>query len=284
MSEYQVPLAFVAGATAYLFYFHRGEHHLMGVAYIQAFFPLSATAVIILNKAYGQELALAIKTVALIGTSFLVGIYSTLLVWRAFFHPLNKFPGPFGARISSFWWTFRVGTSSHAFLKVQELHAQYGSYLRIGSNDMAIADPNAVNLIYGPNSKCRKAISYDIDKPMVSLHTDRNREAHDRRRRIWSPAFSDKALRDYEKRMEPYADVLRDRIEETKGQPVDISKWFNFFGYDVMGNLAFGKDFNMLHSGKEHFAISLLNDGMQPVALHREHMCSCFVNRADPYP
>lgn len=250
----------------------------MAVAYIQAFVSLSITAVIILNKLYGEELNVAIKTITFVGAAFLAGLYSTLLVWRAFFNPLNKFPGPFGARISSFWWSFRVGTSSHAFLKVQELHAQYGPYLRIGSNDMAIADPKAVNLIYGPNSKCRKSITYDIDKPMVSMHTDRSREAHDKRRRIWSPAFSDKALRDYEKRMEPYADALRDRIEASKGQPVDVSKWFNFFGYDVMGNLAFGKDFGMLQSGKEHFAINLLNEGMQPVAMHCEQAYSFSVD------
>lgn len=34
-----------------------------------------------------------------------------------------------------------------------------------------------------------------------------------------------------------------------------------------MGDLAFGKDFGMLSSGEEHFAVNLLNEGMQPMAM-----------------
>jgi hypothetical protein len=37
-----------------------------------------------------------------------------------------------------------------------------------------------------------------------------------------------------------------------------------------MGDLAFGKDFAMLSSGKEHFAVQLLNEGMQPIANFRK--------------
>jgi len=102
---------------------------------------------------------------------------------------------------------------------------------------------------------------------ITAVHTTRSRAIHDKRRRIWSPAFSDKALRGYEKRVEPYADALLQRLKDFEGGPVNVAKWFNFFGYDVMGDLAFGKDFQMLESGNEHFAINLLNEGMQPMAL-----------------
>ena len=271
MSEYHLPVAFAVGAAAYYFYFHRGEHHLYGIAYVQVFASLSITAVIILNKVYGQDVSLAIKSVSFTALSFLAGAYSTLGIWRAFFNPLNKFPGVFAARLSSFWWCSYIGTSSHAHFKIGILHDKYGQYVRIGSNDITITDPAAVNLIYGPNSRCRKGIGYDIDNPLCSMHSTRDRAQHDVRRRIWSPAFSDKALRGYETRVEPFVNVLVKRIAEFKGQPINVSKWFNFFGYDVMGDLAFGKDFGMLNSGKEHFAINLLNEGMQPVAWHREN-------------
>jgi len=105
------------------------------------------------------------------------------------------------------------------------------------------------------------------NKSLIAMHTTRSRAVHDKRRRIWSPAFSDKALRGYEKRVEPYADVLLKRLRDFNGAPVNVAIWFNYFGYDVMGNLAFGKDFQMLESGNEHFAISLLNEGLQPLSL-----------------
>jgi tryprostatin B 6-hydroxylase len=120
------------------------------------------------------------------------------------------------------------------------------------------------------------------------MHTTRDRPLHDRRRRIWSPAFSDKSLRNYEQRVKPYADALVRRIEGYNGQPVNVAQLvsityllferktdscqFNFFGYDVMGDLAFGKDFAMLSSGKEHYAVQLLNEGMQPFANFRKYL------------
>ena len=56
------------------------------------------------------------------------------------------------------------------------------------------------------------------------MHTSRDRALHDRRRRVWSPAFSDKSLRNYEQRVKPYADQLLRRIEMAKGKPVNVGQ------------------------------------------------------------
>lgn len=47
-----------------------------------------------------------------------------------------------------------------------------------------------------------------------------------------------------------------------------MAKWFNLYSFDVMGDLAFGRSFNMLESGEAHFAIKLLNEGMEPVGFN----------------
>jgi cytochrome P450 len=44
-----------------------------------------------------------------------------------------------------------------------------------------------------------------------------------------------------------------------------MSKWFNLYSFDVMGDLGFGRSFNMLESGETHWAIKLLNEGMDPM-------------------
>lgn len=46
-----------------------------------------------------------------------------------------------------------------------------------------------------------------------------------------------------------------------------MSTWFNLYSFDVMGDLAFGKSYNMLESGELHWAIKLLNGGMDPMGL-----------------
>jgi tryprostatin B 6-hydroxylase len=68
------------------------------------------------------------------------------------------------------------------------------------------------------------SVRYDGDKPLTSMHTSRDRPMHDRRRRIWSPAFSDKSLRNYEQRVKPYADQLVRRIEAARGKPVNVGQ------------------------------------------------------------
>ena len=46
--------------------------------------------------------------------------------------------------------------------------------------------------------------------------------------------------------------MLQDANVSTVGKPMNIAKWFNFYSFDVMGDLAFGKSYKMLKSGEEH--------------------------------
>lgn len=46
------------------------------------------------------------------------------------------------------------------------------------------------------------------------------------------------------------------------GSVVTLSSQFHFFSFDVMGDLSFGKSFNILSTGKKHFAIQLMDNGI----------------------
>ena len=258
-------IAAAVGVVAHLFFFKRGEHHLHGLRYIQL---LVITAVIGVLSIRGQgepSWQKAIYQVSTIGSCFLGGLYTSLIVYRAFFHPLNNFPGPYGARLSNFWLSAQL-KDGRAYRKVAELHAEYGDFVRVGSSDLSITHPKAVSAIYGLGSRCTKAAWYDLNKPMVSLQTLRVKTLHDQRRRQWSSAFSDKALRGYEDRIQRYRNKLVSQIQAFDGQPFDATKWFNLYSFDVMGDLAFGNSFNMLESSEEHWAITLLNEGIEPLA------------------
>src|SRR4051794_22455170 len=56
-----------------------------------------------------------------------------------------------------------------------------------------------------------------------------------------------------------------------EGKPVDATTLLNLYSFDVMGDLAFGQDFGMLEKGEVHWAIKLLNAGMDPLALQMPH-------------
>lgn len=60
------------------------------------------------------------------------------------------------------------------------------------------------------------------------------------------------AVRDYEPRVVNCTKLLTDQIDRTISEPLNISMWFNFFTFDIVGDLAFGNSFNMLRDGIKH--------------------------------
>jgi len=175
---------------------------------------------------------------------------------------LNKFPGPYGAKVTKFHQFISVrNLDRHHVLR--RLHDRYGKFVRVGPNEISVADPLGIAVTTGPQSKCTKSSWYDGDHPRVSMQTCRDPAEHARRRRTWSPAFSDKAIRGYETRVGRYNNAFVEQIEARSGQALDASQWFSLYGFDVMGDLAFGKGFDSIESGRTHWAIELLNEGMK---------------------
>jgi len=257
------------GVASHVLYFNRGEHHLYAPLYARILF-FSIVLVVFAFAFLGQEAKVAATQALGIAGWYFSGFYSSLLIYRIFLHPLRSFPGPLGAKISSLWLPTQVFGTSQAYRKVLDLHRRYGDFVRIGSSDLAICHPEAVSAIYGGTSRCGKGAWYDLTHPMVSLQTTRNREAHQRQRRLWSGAFSDKQLRGYEERIDVFRRKLVDRISRSakEGTPLDVTHWFNLFTFDVMGDLAFGAPFDMLDSSEQHWAIKILKEGVKPLSLH----------------
>lgn len=100
--------------------------------------------------------------------------------------------------------------------------------------------------------------------PLRALSTIRDKAARDRRRRVWDSAFSAKALRNYEARVTSYAHQLESNIAAfgTSKTGIEMSQYFHFFAFDVMSDLAFGKSFGMLKSGKTHYVVDLMLEGI----------------------
>jgi cytochrome P450 family 628 len=67
--------------------------------------------------------------------------------------------------------------------------------------------------------------------------------------------------------LKKYVDELVAQLDNLEAQSVNASLWFNFYSFDVMGDLAFGKSFNMLKSGEQHYALKLLVDGMHAIGI-----------------
>uniref|UniRef100_A0A093XCF2 Tryprostatin B 6-hydroxylase n=1 Tax=Talaromyces marneffei PM1 TaxID=1077442 RepID=A0A093XCF2_TALMA len=71
------------------------------------------------------------------------------------------------------------------------------------------------------------------------------------------------SLRDYEERVSKYAAQLLSVLADNVGQPIDMSRWFNYYSFDVIGDLTFGKSFDMLITGKDAYMLKTLHEQMQ---------------------
>ncbi|OKL60513.1 hypothetical protein UA08_04265 [Talaromyces atroroseus] len=246
--------AVLGGALSFIAYFHYGEHHLYSATYFTSFLAICGTSAAYLAWVkQGYTVLQAIYTISWTATFFLIGVYGSCLLYRInpipgqYQHPLNKFPGPFGAKISSLWLSFQLVKRQQAHITITELHKKYGPIVRVGSNDLSITHPKAVEKIHGTSSKCSKSPFYDLNHPITSIQTTRDKALHEQRRRAWAAAIDQDSVED---------------SEISTGGVINVTRLINLYAFDVMGEVAYGTHFNMLITGKNHRAVSLLNESM----------------------
>lgn len=61
-----------------------------------------------------------------------------------------------------------------------------------------------------------------------------------------------------------YSKELAHQISNLNGKTINVAEWFHYYSFDVMGDIAFGKSFDLLKTGKTHFALEILCEGMKP--------------------
>ncbi|CAK7231404.1 hypothetical protein SBRCBS47491_007919 [Sporothrix bragantina] len=247
--------AFGLGVMLHIFFLRVGEWDLATVKLIVGFFTtvVSLGVCIVLSApSFQSSVGGAFKTSFSLGGSLLLGIYGSMLVYRAAFHRLGRFPGPFGARLSNLWITGKSIQKQDKCLIIQDLHKQYGDIVRI-----------APDAIHSNRTTCVKGPWYNILYPLESLQMIRKKDVHSVRRKTWDRAFGSKSLRDYEPRVKGYTDQLVQQIDSGLAKPINVTECFNNYSFDVMSDLAFGKSFGILQSGgKKHYFTETLHADM----------------------
>lgn len=188
------------------------------------------------------------------------------IVYRVFFHPLAKYPGPLLAKITNVWQFYhaRKGDRHLAFWR---LHQKYGHIVRFGPNALSFDTNTALKEIYGFKSNVGKAEFYNaFVHPAANVHNTRDKEQHTRKRRVISQAFGDNALRSMERYILGNVRTFCEQIgvqggkSDGKGwsQPLNMNNWCTYLAMDIMGDLCFGKAFHLLESDKNRFAPKLV--------------------------
>ncbi|KAL7270771.1 hypothetical protein RUND412_006509 [Rhizina undulata] len=223
------------------------------------------------------EVAGSLELVKLFG--FGVGVWLLgVIIYRLYFHPLSKYPGPFLAKITS------LHALYHAFrgdrhIVTYEAHKKYGPYVRLSPNFLTVNTKEGLKEIYGVNKNVQKSNFYRAVAGHPSNYTAGtsltiDKQVHARKRRVLAHAFTDAALRSMEQYVIPTIDTLCNIIAageqsidfegRAKGKGKwrgDMSKWANYLTFDIMGELSFGKNFGMMERDENRYVPEIINKG-----------------------
>ncbi|CAI6065999.1 unnamed protein product [Clonostachys chloroleuca] len=213
----------------------------------------------------GYSFLTAVGRTLLVSSSYNVTLLISILVYRAFFHRLRGFPGPFNARLSRFYAFSKVAKTVRGCEDVQKLHAQYGDFVRIGPREVSINRPGAIRPIYEPPTRTTRSpwyaqVSNDVTK--ISINSTRVLKVHKQRKKGWERGLGSRAMAVYEPRVASKVDSLLGRLAAHAGNPIDMTKYIMFFGFDVMGDIGLSKDFHMVEREVEDPAIQGVHESM----------------------
>ncbi|KAF5363162.1 hypothetical protein D9758_008349 [Tetrapyrgos nigripes] len=182
-------------------------------------------------------------------TIFLLTMAISVLLYRMSpFHPLADVPGPFFARVTKLW-SFYIATTGNLQRVMKEWHDQYGPIVRTGPNEVSFIGSDAVSGVYGLNGLPRGkfyTIRRESDRPPNLLFL--TGQDHFRRRQRWNRAFSAESLNNYDEIVRGQAAELLDVFDQAAkdGTVINIAQKFTYYTFDIMGEMSFGKKFEVI--------------------------------------
>lgn len=132
-----------------------------------------------------------------------------------------------------------------------------GPIVRLAPNRYSIGDPSAIRTIYGPGSKFSKSDYYKPFGGPFTNHRDvfseTSNEKHAVERRKTSNMYAMSSLVSYE----PFVDKINDEFmtalesHAKNGREFDLFTWMQFYAFDVIGEITFGRSFGLVGEGKD---------------------------------
>ncbi|KAJ6023950.1 hypothetical protein N7540_004747 [Penicillium herquei] len=230
-----------------------------------------------LHPIHEVKLGQSFQLLALSGVGILTLNLVITIIYRLWFHPLAKFPGPRFNAASSLPSVFSLLRGRLA-LENKVLHDKYGSVVRVSPNELSFNSVDAWEDIYGFKTGGRQNMHKDpihvgsVDPlPGASTLTMADDINHSRQRRALSHSFSERALRDQEYIIQHYVDKLIDSCKRMAGtaEELNLVNWLNFTTFDIIGDLAFGEPFGCLDLGAFHSWVALIYDTVKVGALEQ---------------
>ncbi|KAJ5765510.1 cytochrome P450 monooxygenase [Penicillium odoratum] len=185
-------------------------------------------------------------------------------IYNVFFHPLRSFPGPILHRMSRipYCWKLLRGTIPYDVL---HFHERYGDIVRVAPDELAFSNATAWKEIMGHRPGIEefgklKNFYRPVKTTPVNI-VNAQREEHSVLRRQLAHGFSEKSMREQEPLIQVYIDLLIQRLYgncAAGAKAIDLTAWYNWATFDIIGDLAFGEPFGCLQNSEYHPYVHLI--------------------------
>ena len=206
-----VLVAAALSSTSHYAFWVRSEFDGILYRFMPGIFLLQGMSVMFLNY-MGLTVIESGLGLGAIQTTYLVTLFASIALYRLFFHPTRIYPGPFCARLWS-WWKIKafIDHNEQGYAVFDELHPEYGDVIRIGWSSLpritpfvnrrsrfpagprqiSINDADAIADIYGSASPCFRSTYSEMAKEK-DLQSLRDWDEHKARRKLWDQGLNAK--------------------------------------------------------------------------------------------
>ncbi|KDN64424.1 hypothetical protein CSUB01_10421 [Colletotrichum sublineola] len=233
-------------------------------------------------------LSMMFPYLALLGrlTTLAVGFVSlaavALCIHRLYFHPYSKYPGPLLAKLTS-WYSVYHTYIGDLHVDIWRCHEKYGDVVRYGPNRLLINTEAGLKGNQFGIVANRKAKSYhrvSLVKGVEATQSVVDKTKHGKLRRILNQGLSDSHIRTIDAHLKELACLLvsslgstKDRFDPDADEPSDgwtcaknMAHWCDYFTFDVMSQLVFGRSYHLLESPDNHWIADAILGQMRRVS------------------
>lgn len=126
--------ASIVGLLAHQLVFIRGEWHLLAPTIFSTHIILALLLIGANLQFTGSTNGGTADALALIAC-YLMSLFTSIAIYRIYFHQLRHFPGPRLAALSKLWHVWQCRDSRN-HLVLEKLHQEYGSFVRTGEHSL----------------------------------------------------------------------------------------------------------------------------------------------------
>ncbi|EAW12447.1 cytochrome P450 [Aspergillus clavatus NRRL 1] len=184
-----------------------------------------------------------------LGLSFIFAYLTSIIIYRLYFHPLARFPGPKLAAATK-WYEFYFDIvkrpGGQFFQELNRMHEIYGPIVRVNPDEIHIRDPSWFDVLYAPNPTKRNKYwpSAEMAGLTLGTHGTINHDRHRRRRMANAPMFNKRSILSTQGLIKQHIDELVEVFASKSGtdEPVDLQTTFLAYTTDVIYHYMFDTD------------------------------------------